>query len=202
LSPKRKLSHDGILVLGGLCVDPGYKGRLLVGLYNFSSTRFPLRPGKKLIAGIFYELDREELDEFPEPQSPIEDFPDELVRLIQNYKPIELQGLLEELKGTQRELAELKTEINTGREWQRNFREGLEAHNRQINDLLVGLREEKATRAAGEEMFKRQYDAMTARVDEMQKELYRLATKIGAIIGGIVIVASIVGQAIVRALSQ
>ena len=51
LSPKRKLSHAGILVLGGFCIDPGYQGPLLFGLYNFSSTRFPLLPGKKVIAG-------------------------------------------------------------------------------------------------------------------------------------------------------
>ena len=41
LSQKRKLSHQGIQVLGGFCVDPLYRGRLLVGLYNFSSRRFP-----------------------------------------------------------------------------------------------------------------------------------------------------------------
>ena len=36
LSPKRKLSHQGILTLGGFCIDPGYHGRLLIGLLNFS----------------------------------------------------------------------------------------------------------------------------------------------------------------------
>src|SRR6266404_3318447 len=29
LSPKRKLSHAGILALGGFCIDPGYQGPLL-----------------------------------------------------------------------------------------------------------------------------------------------------------------------------
>lgn len=46
LSPKRKLSHDGIMVLGGFCIDPLYKGKLLIGLYNLSSSSFPLIPGK------------------------------------------------------------------------------------------------------------------------------------------------------------
>lgn len=53
LSPKRKLSHAGILAMGGFCIDPLYDGFLLIGLYNFSSTRFPLLPGKKLIAATF-----------------------------------------------------------------------------------------------------------------------------------------------------
>ena len=43
LSPKRKLSHLGLIVLGGFCVDPLYQGPLFIGLYNFSSTPFPLK---------------------------------------------------------------------------------------------------------------------------------------------------------------
>ena len=46
LSQKRKIAHDGIAVMGGLCVDPLYEGHLLVGLYNFSSSSFQLMPGK------------------------------------------------------------------------------------------------------------------------------------------------------------
>ncbi len=61
LTPKRKLAHDGIIVLGGLTVDPKYRGVLLIGLYNFSSTPFPLRPGKKLIGAVFYELGQDEV---------------------------------------------------------------------------------------------------------------------------------------------
>ncbi|MGH6801014.1 MAG: dCTP deaminase domain-containing protein, partial [Methylocella sp.] len=40
LSPKRKLSQQGIIALGGFAVDPKYRGPLFVGLYNFSSTPF------------------------------------------------------------------------------------------------------------------------------------------------------------------
>ena len=35
LSQKRKLFNQGIQVLGGFCIDPLYRGKLLVGLYNF-----------------------------------------------------------------------------------------------------------------------------------------------------------------------
>lgn len=88
LSPKRKLSHLGIIVLGGLAVDPKYKGPLFIGLYNFSSTPFPLLPGRKLIAAMFYNLEGQELVEFPdlEPLSDEDEFPDDLISLIRNYK--------------------------------------------------------------------------------------------------------------------
>src|SRR6266513_3507666 len=60
LSPKRKISHAGVLTIGGFCVDPGYEGYLLLGLYNFSSTPFRLIPGKKVIAATFHRLDAAE----------------------------------------------------------------------------------------------------------------------------------------------
>jgi len=54
LSPKRRLAHGGIIILGGFSVDPLYRGPLWLGLYNFSSTPYPLQAGRKLIAGMFY----------------------------------------------------------------------------------------------------------------------------------------------------
>ncbi len=97
LSQKRKISHDGISVLGGSCVDPGYRGRLLVGLYNFSSQPFRLQPGKKLIAGVFYRLEGEEKGEFPLPAE-LENFPDDLVKLISAYQPINIVALGDQIQ--------------------------------------------------------------------------------------------------------
>jgi deoxycytidine triphosphate deaminase len=90
---KRKISHDGIAVMGGLCVDPGYEGHLLVGLYNFSSSPFQFEPGYKLIAGLFYKLSGTEIGEFPRPATKITAFPEDLVRLIRSYQPINLNSL-------------------------------------------------------------------------------------------------------------
>src|SRR5438093_10538078 len=94
LSPKRKLSHAGILSIGGFCIDPLYDGKLLVGLYNFSSTRFPIIPGKKLIAANFYQLNKEEKNGFSKPEAAVDDFPDELVAVMQNYRPVMMQPVL------------------------------------------------------------------------------------------------------------
>ena len=64
LSPKRAITHRGITVLGGFAIDPGYTGRLWFGLHNFSSSRYALRSGAKLIACLFYELDDEEASKY------------------------------------------------------------------------------------------------------------------------------------------
>jgi dUTPase len=67
-------------------IDPLYRGNLLVGLYNFSSTRRPLQAGKKLVAVVFYRLLPTETAEFVRPEE-IDDFPDALVRVMRNYTP-------------------------------------------------------------------------------------------------------------------
>jgi dCTP deaminase len=187
LSPKRKLSHEGILVLGGLCIDPLYRGRLLVGLYNFSSTRFPLRPGKKLIAAVFYELIGDEIGEFEQVETNIEDFPDELIRLIQNYRPVVLQTLQESLAETQRQLAALRNEITSGLDWQRQFQASLDRHDGQIEKLLRGLEEEKDNRKDAERDFK-------AELSSIQSRTWKLGAQLGAIVGGIgMIVSAFIG---------
>src|ERR1700730_13714073 len=109
LSPKRRLSHQGIIALGGFAVDPKYVGPLFVGLYNVSSTPFHLQSGKKLIAAMFYKLTDTELTEYPipEPMGELDDFPDELITLIKNYKPVELKWVADAITETQRRVQAL-----------------------------------------------------------------------------------------------
>lgn len=148
LSPKRKLSHDGILVLGGFCIDPLYQGKLLVGLYNFSSSPFPLIPGKKLIAAVFYELQKEELSAFKKPAVAIEDFPDELIRLMQQYKPVSNQGLIEQMKELSKELDNLRRDFQSREDWFTRFKESLKG-------LLDGLEKETKERKDTEREFRK-----------------------------------------------
>ena len=139
LSHKRKISHDGIAVMGGLCVDPGYQGYLLVGLYNFSSSPFAIEPGRKLIAGLFYQLDASETGEFPVPASKIADFPEELVKLIKSYQPVNLTTIAEQMAGMRNELSILQREISDDKKWRQDFKEDLDG-------LLTALKDEKENR--------------------------------------------------------
>ena len=132
LSPKRKLSHAGILTLGGFTIDPRYVGRLLLGLFNFSSTPFPLIPGKKVIAATFYKLEGSELGEFPDPGEPLDDFPDELVQVMQKYHPVALQSLTDLVNRLQNDLSKLRDEVRSHETWYQRFKDSLDAHNSQI----------------------------------------------------------------------
>lgn len=196
LSPKRKLSHDGILVMGGFFIDPCYQGKLLVGLYNFSTTRWPLRPGKKLIAVIFYELEGEELSTFPKPD-PILDFPDDLVRMMQSYQPVMLQSLQELISSAQKEIVDLRKEFRDQEDWKRTFRESLEKHDRQIDKLLSGLEEigkhldqEMTVRQEGQQSLDHQLTKISARVEDIAQKRERRRTfwvaLVSALLAGIV----------------
>ena len=109
LHEKRKLSHDGINLLGGRGIDPGYKGYLVFGIHNVAGSIFRLQPERKLVGATFYRLTENEIvdpDKLPEP---LEDFPERLLDLIENYKPVnpitissklsEIQGRINEDKG-------------------------------------------------------------------------------------------------------
>jgi len=156
LSPKRKLSHDGILVLGGFCIDPLYSGKLLVGLYNFSSSRFILEPRRKLIAAIFYELQETEKGLFKKPEASVMDFPRELVRLISSYQPVNIQGLRDDIGSLEVQLSNLRSEMTTDKEWKRDFQNKLELQATNIDKLLRGLDEEKEIRINAEKAITEQ----------------------------------------------
>lgn len=197
LSPKRKLSHDGVLVLGGFFIDAGYPGNLLVGLYNFSTARWPLRPGKKLIAAVFYELEESELAGAACRPDSITDFPEDLVRLMQNYQPIGLAALQAKIHETQKSLSELSVQFHTQDDWKKNFQQSLESHDRQIAELLKGiaeikdsLTEERKNREAADKDASSQISAVSAQLNQIDERRHsRTALRagvIGAVIGAII----------------
>jgi dUTPase len=107
LSTKRKISLDGKVILGGLIIDPDYKGKLIFGLYNLSPRNYPLLSGKKLVTGVLYRLDKI-FDKIPEP---INNFPDDLIRAIVDTKSNSISAInnvLEELKA---EMQSIKTQL-------------------------------------------------------------------------------------------
>jgi deoxycytidine triphosphate deaminase len=195
---KRKLSHDGIAVMGGLCVDPGYEGHLLVGLYNFSSSPFQIVPGHKLIAGLFYKLAGPELGNFPRPQTKILDFPEELVRLIGSYQPINLNSLTEQLGSMRTELSLLQREISDDKKWRQDFKEDLEG-------LLTALKDEKENRQT-------QYKEIETKITGLEKGQIATSSEravwdkikwavIGAIIAGVIALGFKFAPQILKALS-
>ena len=139
LSPKRKIGHEGIIILGGLDVDPGYLGPLFIGMYNFSSQPFILQSGKKLIAGIFEKLEKP--IKYVPTSMPDDEFPEELIGLIKKYQPISIQGIAEDLSSVKANLAEMQKQLNDDTQWRKDIRTS-------IKDLVESLKEEVIARKA------------------------------------------------------
>lgn len=137
LSPKRSLAHDGIELLGGLTVDPGYEGYLVFGLYNVSGTPFKLKPGIKLVGANFHKLYEGEIPtgEVKKPKS-IYDFPERLQELIGKYKPVNPQTISEELRKLQSAFNDSQGKLN----------ESIQSINHEILSMRKELTEEISKR--------------------------------------------------------
>lgn len=106
LNPKRSLSQDGIELLGGLTVDPGYEGYLVFGLKNVAGKPYKLKVGTKIVGANLFKLSEgEEIEEGDVPNS-IEDFPQRLQELIDKYEPVNPQNLAEDLRNLQKAFEE------------------------------------------------------------------------------------------------
>lgn len=111
LSPKRSLSQDGIELMGGLTIDPGYEGYLVFGLRNVAGTSYPLNPGTKIVGANFFELDEKETLEKQKKPNSIESFPPKLLDLIEKYRPVNPQNLENELMKLQKAFHESQGQL-------------------------------------------------------------------------------------------
>lgn len=90
----------------------------MFGLFNYSSTPFTLIPESKLIGGVFYLLNENEIIDINtlERPKPIEEFPARLVNIISKYSPTGLSSLEESMKTISKQVEALKEELNKSRD--------------------------------------------------------------------------------------
>jgi dUTPase len=157
LSTKRKLSLDGVVLLGGFIIDPNYKGKLIFGLYNLSSRNYPLIPGKKLVAGVFYKADRES-SKYPEP---IFDFPDDLVKIIADIKPNSVNALNTVIEQIRKEIQDIKNQLTHDDQWKNDFQNGLSKIQQLVNEMGENLGREIIERKKNIEKLKLRTSVIT-----------------------------------------
>jgi hypothetical protein len=121
-----------------------------------------LVPGKRIIAAIFTRLDGEEITNFPIPEAMAEEgFPDELVTLTRNYKPIEIRSLSESVSELQAKLNALTEEVRDDRSWKHEFKESLDRQSGVIDKILRGLEDETTKRENDDESIRTKLDSMS-----------------------------------------
>jgi deoxycytidine triphosphate deaminase len=186
LSNKRKMSHAGGLVLGGFAIDPGYKGRLMFALYNISSTPFMLQPGKKLIAAQFYRLAPSETPPL-RVSEPVDDFPDDIVRLMSVYAPVSFEGLQKSVDEFGVQLENLRRDFEKKEVWYTDFQRLLEENGRQVKSLTDGLKDETANRKESEREFKKSLEEIQRRVTWSAATIAVVAALVVAVVSGVLL---------------
>jgi len=144
LTPKRNMGELGINVNGALFVDPGYQGKLVFGLYNFSSEDFPLQPGKTFAAAVIYELEDQEKFEYDSGKQPkqIMDFSPELINMISKCEPIGITEIARVLQDALQDISKLKKYVDTNDVWKKDVQRIIDCiskENSQASQNITGL---------------------------------------------------------------
>ena len=158
LSNKRKIGHGGIILLGGLTIDPSYNGRLIFGLYNISCRPYPIKPGKKLVAGVFYKIANDNHD-IPIPES-MEDFPDDLVDMISKYEPFSPSNVSGDIQAIRCELDIIKGKLDKDEEWKKDFKDGLTDVTEKLDEIADKLSKEVTARQTSDTKLDRKLDVL------------------------------------------
>jgi dCTP deaminase len=99
IGSKRALSYDGIILLTGTIVDPGYEGHLLFGLYNASQRKVIIRQGRKICNIVFEKLSKPSLKQAPSNPNLISgNFPDEFLDRMANMDVLPWMQISERVK--------------------------------------------------------------------------------------------------------
>ncbi|NQU54166.1 MAG: hypothetical protein HQ522_16685, partial [Bacteroidetes bacterium] len=83
----------------------------LFGLYNFSSSNYYLKEGKRVIGGEFWSLEENEIPEMNDSTAPILEFPEVLVRTMKDYQPISNKDLMAKIQNIENEMNQLNKKI-------------------------------------------------------------------------------------------
>ncbi len=147
---KRAMSYDGVILLTGSVVDPGYEGHLLFGLYNASQRRVVIRPKRKICNIVF-----ERLSYAPEKSTPSDpdlqkgEFPTEFVDKMTNMEVLPWMQISERVKQIEAitsDILDLKARYNDVLEPIRDLATNVQSltddvneNGRQIKDLTANV---------------------------------------------------------------
>lgn len=116
IGSKRALSYDGVILLTGTVVDPGYEGHLLFGLYNASQRRVQIRQGRKICNIVFERLAKRADKPAPsDPSLKTGNFPDQFIDRMANMDVLpwmQISERVKEIEQITKDILDLKTQYN------------------------------------------------------------------------------------------
>jgi deoxycytidine triphosphate deaminase len=191
LGAKRRFSYEGIILLTGELVDPGYEGYLLFGLYNASPTKYLLRAGEKLCSIVFERLAGEAESAPPvDPRLSVGDFPVEFLHAMDRKDIGALSQIGARLGDTDRKLVEALDQL-------RDLKTQFDDKFRPIEEL----RRLNEGTAQNIRLVSQQLDQLQALVGENSKQITensRQISVLGSDVGGIDAKANTLGETVAK----
>jgi hypothetical protein len=115
IGQKRKFSYDGLILLTGSIIDPGYEGHLLFGIYNASTKKVVLPKSTKLCNVIFHRLPKEVKPVPSDPYLLDGNFPPDFLTKMANVEVLPWHRISEEVRHIQelaKDVLDLKVQYN------------------------------------------------------------------------------------------
>jgi dCTP deaminase len=115
IGSKRKFSYDGLILLSGSVIDPGYEGYLLFGLYNASTKKVVLPMRTKICNVVFHRLAKDVKPVNPDPYLLNGEFPPEFLKQMANAEVLPWARINEEVRRIQelaKDVLDLKEQYN------------------------------------------------------------------------------------------
>lgn len=178
IGSKRALSYEGVILLTGTIVDPGYEGYLLFGIYNASQRKVIIRYNKKLCNVVF-----ERLTKAPERQAPadpslkIGNFPDAFLDRMANMEVLPWMQISERVKQIEnitKDIIDLKARYDDVLQPIRDLTENVKSLTQDVGTLTNQSKE------IGSDV-----ERLNRIVDENSKQISQLTANLGTI-GGLV----------------
>lgn len=101
IGSKRKFSYDGLILLTGSIIDPGYEGYLLFGLYNASTKKVVLPIRTKICNVVFHRLPKDVKSVAPDPYLLNGEFPPDFLKQMANVEVLPWAKISEEVRRIQ-----------------------------------------------------------------------------------------------------
>jgi deoxycytidine triphosphate deaminase len=178
IGSKRALSYEGVILLTGSIIDPGYEGHLLFGLYNASQRRVVIRQKRKICNIVFERLSSApQKSATPDPSLQSGNFPDVFIDKMTNMEVLPWMQISERVKQIEdiaKDILDLKARYEDVLQPIRD----LTANVRSLTDDVASLTSQ--TRSIASDVERVNHTA-----DENAKAITQLTTNVATLVGQI-----------------
>ncbi|MBY0495695.1 MAG: hypothetical protein K2Y23_15915 [Cyanobacteria bacterium] len=178
IGSKRALSYDGVILLTGATVDPGYEGHLLFGIYNASQRKVIVRHGRKLCNVVFERLAKPpEKIAAADPSLRHGNFPDAFLDRMANMEVLPWMQISERVK----QIEQITKDIL-------DLRARYDDVLQPIRDLTANvntLTQDVSSLTAQTKSIAKDVDSLNTLVTENSRQIAQLATTVATISGAV-----------------